>query len=260
MNFPAVKLVLRQHDEEHNMKNNILIALVAGTLGATAAFAAPVAWAGDQRFSLSPAFDNGSNQYETGPWMFKLTVPAGVSGTGSVIPEIGRISTANSAGRTQHGLGDTEAAATYNLYPGSASTPEVNLTGKVKVNMADKNNVFGLSQNDYAAQMDVYQNLNKFTAKGSLGSRVLGSPTGITLNPLLYGSFGGIYQLTEQTSTGIDMSLSQDPSSSGLMQQELSAYVSYKLDKNFKAQGYVLRGFSNGNPNNAVGGQVYYGF
>jgi len=120
--------------------------------------------------------------------------------------------------------------------------------------------VFGLSQNDYAAQMDVYQNLDKFTAKGSLGSKVLGSQTGITLNPLLYGSFGGIYQFTEKTSTGIDMSLSQGSPEAGVMQQEFSAFVNYKLDNNFKARGYVLRGISNGTPNNTVGGQVYYGF
>jgi hypothetical protein len=242
------------------MKSKILTALVAGILGVAAAFAAPVASASDERFSLSSGFDSSSNKYETGPWVFKLTVPAGISGKGSVVPEIGRIRTAGTTGSTQSGLGDTEAAATYNIYAGSASTPEIDLTGKVKVNMADKNKVFGFGQNDYAAQMDVYQSLNKFTAKGSLGSKVLGNPTGITLNPLLYGSFGGVYQFTKQTSTGVDMSLSHDPSATGIMQQELSAYVSYKLDKNFKARGYVLRGFSNGTPNNALGGQVYYGF
>jgi hypothetical protein len=251
---------MRQYEEEHNMKNNILIALAAGTLGAAAALAAPVAWADDQRFSLSTGFDNGFNQYETGPWVFKLTTPSGIPGTPSVVPEIGSIRATGVPGSPQFGLADTEAAASYNIYAGSASSPEINLTGKVRVNMADKSSVFGLRQNDYAAQMDVYQSLDKFTAKGSLGSKVLGSPTGITLSPVLYGSFGGIYQLTEQTSTGVDMSLSQDPAASGIMQQELSAYVNYKLDKNFKARGYVLRGFSNGNPNNVLGGQVYYGF
>jgi hypothetical protein len=240
------------------MKYKTLTAIVAVTLGAAAAFAVPAAWAGDERFSLSTGLDDNFNKYEAGPWIFKLTAPAGMSGAGNVVPEIGRIRTDRTAGSKQSGLSDTEAAATYHIYAGSASTPEINLTGKVKVNMTDK--VFGLNQNDYAAQMDVYQSLDKFTAKGSLGSKVLGNPTGIILNPVLYGSFGGSYQFTGQTSTGVDMSLSQDPSSTGTMQHELSAYVSYKLDKNFKARGYVLRGFSNGNPNSTLGGQVYYGF
>ena len=242
------------------MKSKTLTALVAGTLGVAAAFAIPVAWAGDERFSLSTGFDNSTNKYEAGPWVFKLTVPAGISGARGVVPEIGRIRTDGTVGSTQSGLADTEAAATYNIYAGSASTPQIDLTGKVKVNMADKSKIFSVNQNDYAAQMDVYQSLDKFTAKGSLGSKVLGNPTGIILNPVLYGSFGGIYQFTGQTSTGVDMSLSQDPSSTGVRQQELSAFVSYKLDKNFKARGYVLKGFSNGNQNNALGGQVDYGF
>ncbi len=242
------------------MNRKILNALVAGILGVVAAFAAPAAWAGDQRFSLSSEFDNSSDKYETGPWMFKLTAPVGLSVTKNADPEMERIRTNGAAGNTQFGLGDTEAAASYNLYMGSASSPEINLTGKVKVNGADKSSVFGLSRNDYAAQMDVYQNLDKFTAKGTLGSKMLGSQTGITLNPLLYGSFGGIYQFTEKTSTGIDMSLSQRSPETGVMQQEFSAFVNYKLDDDFKARGYVLRGISNGTPNNTVGGQVYYGF
>ena len=247
-------------NEEHDMNNNILTISVAGTLGLALAFAAPAAWADDQHFRLSSGFDARSNQYEAGSWVFKLTVPADVVGTGNVVSGLGLNAAAGVGGRTQSGLSHTEAAASYNLYAGSASTPQIDLTGKIKINMADKNRVFGLSQNDYAAQMDVYQSLNKFTAKGTLGSRVLGSPVGVALNPLLYGSFGGSYKLTEQTSTGIDMNLSQDPSATGVKQQELSAYVSYRLDKNFKARGYMLRGFSNGSPSSAVGGQVYYGF
>lgn len=241
------------------MKNNILITLMASTLGA-AALAAPLAWAGDQRFSLSSGIDNGSNQYETGPWVFKLTVPSGNVGTAGVVPGIGGIRAPGASDGTGFGLADTEAAASYKIYSGSASSPEINLTGKVRVNMADKSRVFGLSQNDYAAQMDVYQSMDKFTAKGSLGSKVLGGPTGITLSPLLYGSFGGTYKFSEQTSTGVDMNLSQEPASSGIAQQEFSAYVDYKLDKNFKARGFLLRGNSNGNSNSVLGGQVYYGF
>jgi hypothetical protein len=238
------------------MKNNTFIAIVAGTLGIAATIATQDAWAGDQRFSLSTAFDNSTNQYGSGPWQFKLTVPSGIASTNRAAPEIYSISSAGMASSPPFGVKDTEAAASYNLYPGSVSSPEINLTGKVRVKMSDESSVFGLKQNDYAAQMDVYQSLNKFTAKGSLGSKVLGSQTGITLSPLLYGSFGGVYQFSEQTSTGIDMNLSQDPA----MQQELSAYVSYKLDKNFKARGYIQKEYSNGNQSNVLGGQVYYGF
>lgn len=242
------------------MNRKLLAALVAGILGIVASFAVSAAPTDDPRFSLSSGFDNSSDKYEAGPWMFKLTAPAGLPATDSADPDIVRFGMDSPAGNTQSRIGDTEAAASYNLYTGSATSPEVNLTGKIKVYGTDKNNMFDLSQNDYAAQMDVYQNLEKFTAKGTLGSKVLGNQTGLTLSPLLYGSFGGVYKFTEKTSTGIDMSLTQGSPATGVMQHEFSAFVSYKLDDNFKASGYLLRGISNGAQNNAVGGQVYYGF
>ncbi|MGA8864991.1 MAG: hypothetical protein WBM09_11015 [Gallionella sp.] len=247
------------------MNRKTLTVLVAGTLGMI--IAAPFAWAGDQRFSLSSEFDSSSDNYQTGPWMLKLTTPVG-SGNASQLNT--RIGTYGMNGGAKSGPYNTEAAVSYNLYEGGSSSPEINLTGKVSVNSNDKNSEFSLTQNGYAAQMDVYQNLDKFTAMGSLGSTVLASPGGITITPLLYGSFGGIYQFTENTSTGIDMSLSQNSSATnspatnysapGLMQQGLSAFVNYKLDSNFKARGYVSRGISSGSTKSTVGGQVYYGF
>ncbi|MGB9093161.1 MAG: hypothetical protein WCB93_03525 [Gallionella sp.] len=219
--------------------------------------AAPAAWAADQRFSLSSEFDNSTDKYEAGPWMFRLTQPVGLYGQNDAYP----LNTQTGmAGKTQSGLGNSAAAVSYNLYEGSASSPEVNLTGTVKVNGTDEGSSFGLTGNDYAAQMDVYQNMDRFTARGSLGSRMVSGPTGITISPLLYGSFGGIYQFSENTSTGIDMSLSQGSPASGMTEQGLSAFVNYKLDSNLKARGYVFRGISSGAPRNTVGGQVYYGF
>ena len=247
------------------MNRKTLTTLMAGTLGMV--IASPFAWAGDQRFSLSSEFDSSSDNYQAGPWMLKLTAPAGYGNSSHLNAHPG---TYGMNGSAKSGPYNTEAAVSYNLYAGSSSAPEINLTGKVSVNSSDKNSEFSLIQNGCAAQMDVYQNLDKFTAMGSLGSAVLASPSGITISPLLYGSFGGLYQFTENTSTGIDMSLSQNSSATnspvmnypapGMMQQGLSAFVNYKLDSNFKARGYVSRGISNGATKNIVGGQVYYGF
>jgi hypothetical protein len=232
-----------------------LSALMAGMLLVLGT--APAAWAADQRFSLSSEFDNSTNKYEAGPWMFKLNQPIGLYSQNDAGPLNAK---PGMTGNTQSGLGNSTAAVSYNLYEGSASSPEVNLTGTVKVNGTEKGISLGLIQNDYAAQMDVYQNMDRFTARGSLGSRMISGPTGITISPLLYGSFGGIYQFSENTSTGIDMSLSQGSPASGMTAQGLSAFVNYRLDSNLKARGYVFRGISSGAPKNTVGGQVYYGF
>lgn len=254
----------------------LLIIAMANLVGATV-FAAPDAWNDDGLFSLSTGLDNASGkygpantsdrlsipaagEYGTGHFMIKVAIPnAKISGMAGVAPRIGYTSAGETTGDVKSGLGDTlAAAASYNIYSGRSSTFGVDLIGKVKLNsaVADQGN----SQNDYAAQADAYQSFNQFTALGSLGYKFLGSPAGISLNKVIYGSFGGSYQLDDKTNGGVDLNLSQNPYSTGEGHQELSAYVSHKINKNFKAKGYVLKGFSNGSPDSSLGAQVYYGF
>ena len=56
------------------------------------------------------------------------------------------------------------------------------------------------------------------------------------------------------------MSLAQRPSATAAGQQELTAYVNYKIDSHLNAQGYVLKGFSDGSPDRGVGALLSYGF
>lgn len=258
------------------MKDRLLTPLLATILSGAALLAAQTAWADNGKFSLATGLDYSTGKYgtasttniftipavgkyDTGPWIFKLTVPyIRISGMGGVVPGLGHIKASGTASNTQSGIGDTMAAATYNLYEGSASTLGIDLTGKIKFATADTN--LGSGANDYAAQIDAYQSLDKFTAMGSLGTKVLGSPAGITMNSVLYGSFGGVYQFTKQTSGGLDMSLAQRPSTATAGQQELTAYVSYKIDNHLKAQGYVLKGYSSGSPDHGFGALFSYGF
>ncbi len=250
--------------------------LLAGTLAGAATLATLDARADPGQFSLFSGFVSPGEygtakttgmlttptvgKYETGPWAFKLTVPnAGASAVGSAIPGIGIVagSTANSI---QSGLIDSEAAATYNINTGNASTFGVNLTGKFKLGLADKSFSLGSMLNDYAAQADAYQSFDKFRALGSLGYKIHGDPAGISMNRVVYGSVGGAYQLNDQISGGIDFWLSQSPTPLEQGQRQLSAYVSHNINKSFKARGYLLEDFSTGNPDRSVGAAVSYGF
>lgn len=258
------------------MENKILIILVAANLGVATAFAAPAARSDDDKFSLSTGFDYSAGKYgtanppdmlsipvtsgyETGQWMFKVAVPyARIPSTSGLAPGIGRGRADGAARDTQPDFGDPVAAASYNIYSGRASTFGIDLTGKVRLKATDAG--LDIGQNDYAAQADAYQSFNKFTALGSVGYKVLGSPAGINMNKVIYGSFGGSYQLDDKMHGGVDLNLSQSPSLTGDGHRELTAYVSRNIGKNFKAKGYVLKGFSNGSPDSSLGAQVHYGF
>lgn len=257
------------------MKIKLFTFFILANLGCASAFAATDFWSDDNKFSLSAGFDSKSGKYDmasttdmlsvpaTGEygnaqWMIRVKAPnAKVPGTGGVTSEIAHIMAGKYTRAIPLALDETVAAATYNLYSGSSSNIGIDLTGKVKLNSA----VPGLNtQNDYAAQADAYQSFNKFTALGSLGYRISGKPAGINMDKVLYGSFGGSYQLDEKLYGGVDLNVSQNSSLAGAGQREISAYVSRKINKNFKAKGYVLKDFSNGSTDSSLGAKVYYGF
>lgn len=258
------------------MNNFNAIILIVVNFVAASAFAAPGAWTDkDDKFSLATEFDfnrydsastpgkrsipAATGEYETGQWMFKVAVPyTRISGTAGTATGIGLAGTGIADRDMQSELGDPVAAASYNIYSGRTSKFGIDLTGKVKLKTADAG--LDIGQNDYAAQADAYQSFDRFTAVGSVGLKFFGSPTGIDMNKVIYGSFGGSYQLDDKMFGGVDLNLSQNPSMSGEGHSELTAYLSRRIGKNFKAKGYILKGFSNGSPDNSLGAQVHYGF
>lgn len=202
-------------------------------------------------------------KYDVDLWSFKLTVPyVRITGPGGVLRDIGGFRSSSSTTRTtESGLGDVVAAATYNAYnSGGANAWLIDLTGKVKFGTADDTKGLGTGKNDYAAQADVYKTFDKLTAFGTLGYRVLGSPTGISLNNVFYGSLGGSYKFTQETSGGLILDLRQKASATGAPQRELTAFVSHKLDQSWKAQGYVVTGFTDGSPDWGAGAMVTRAF
>lgn len=271
------QLTARLDDVYRIMKCTTLTALIVANLGWATASAAPGARPDDGMFSLTTGFDYAagkystanttdvlsmpaaSREYESGQWMFQVAVPhARASSTGSLVPGIGHITASGANRDTPSDLGDTVAAASYNIYSGKSSTFGIDLTGKVKLKATDS--APGACQNDYAAQAAAYQTFNKFTALGSLGYGVLGSSATISMNKVIYGSFGGTYQLDDKMHGGVDLNLSQSASLTGDGHREVTAYVSRKIGKNFNAKGYFLKGLSNGSPDNSLGAQIRYGF
>lgn len=191
--------------------------------------------------------------YRTGPWALKVTIPyIWITGHGVVLPNGIRSKApplANSA--TYFGLGDIEAAATYNIVTHSESSTRVDLTGKVKFGSAEKN--LGTGENDYAAQVSAYRQLDRFTPTISLGYETFGSPVGVKLNNVVYGILGGDYRITEQRRAGFEFLLAQKNSADGAGRHELTAYLNQGIGNDIYIRGYLLKGFSDVSPDGGFG-------
>jgi hypothetical protein len=201
-------------------------------------------------------------KYETGPWIFKMTVPyLKITGPGNIVRDVGSISETTTNNRTtESGMGDVVTAVSYNVYAGKEDGRVIDLTGKVKFGTADQSKSLGTGQNDYSAQVDVYQNFRRFSLLGTLGYKVLGSPPGFQLNNVFYGSLGSGYRFTGQTSAGLLLYMRQKASPNGSAQEDVTAYLSHKFDKAYAGQAYVLRGLTNGSPDWGIGATISRSF
>lgn len=189
-------------------------------------------------------------KYTAERWMFKVTVPyVRITGPGNVVPSIGQVGETQTRRRTtESGLGDTTASATYNLYQGSANLPVIDLTGKVKFATADEDKGLGTGENDYATQLDFYQGFGSFTAIATIGYRVYGNPDFVNLDNVFYGSLGGAYRITPDTSAGLIYDYRPRITRTGSEVSEAVAFVTHGISERWKAQAYLVKGFANGSP------------
>lgn len=196
-----------------------------------------------------------TGKYRTKDWVFKLVVPyIRITGPGNVLNGVGLTGNANATTRSTHGgLGDVIAAATRKVYDGGTSGFMVSLTGKIKFGTASAAQGLGTGKNDYALQTNVAQALGRAMAFGSLGYRVYGSPAAYTLNNVFYGSVGALYKFVPDTSAGMLFDFRQKALAYGYPRREAMLFVNQTLDRQWQAQAYALKGFTNGSPDFGAG-------
>lgn len=201
-------------------------------------------------------------KYEVDRWVLKLTVPyVTITGPGNVSPGVGQFKDTTATRRTtESGLGDIVAGVAYNLYGGNDSVPVIDLTGKIKFGTADKDKGLGTGENDYSAQVDIYKSFGNFTALGTVGYRVYGDTSAAPLDNVFFGSAGGTYKVASNISAGLIYDYRPAITSNGSEVSEMTAFVNHKISNNWKAQGYLVKGFSDGSPDYGVGALVSYVF
>lgn len=248
--------------------------------GVAAAIAMPIAQAADDgKWSLAAGFDYSTGsygqsqdttityipvtgKYETGPWTFGLTLPwIEVEGPGDVVRGIGRLgrTTTSTGTRTESGMGDLIAAATYNLLT-SADRSALDVTTKYKFGTADRNKGLGTGEDDVYVQLDAYRSIERFTPFATIGYKFLGSPPGAPLNNVLFAIVGSSYKLDDIRSAGLMWYVEQKASDNGAPVSELTAFYTQKLAPQWKGQLFGVIGFADGSPDFGIGAMVTRSF
>lgn len=204
-----------------------------------------------------------TGSYKVDRWTFAATASyVRVSGPADVVPGIGFIGRpgVRPGGGTVSGMGDIVLGVTYAAVVDDPTLPAVDLTAKVKLGTADENKGLGTGEDDLMLQVDVHQTYGKWTPFGTLGYRVLGDPSGVDLKDGFYLTGGASYGLDEATHVGAQLDWSERVVSGGDELVDLVAFISRRLNEQWKARGYVLAGFTDASPDYGLGGSISYQF
>lgn len=197
-----------------------------------------------------------TGKYETDGWIAKITIPyIRITGPATVLPDVGRVG-GEAPRRTESGLGDIIIALTREAY--ASQNLLLDVTGKVKLATADEDDGLGTGENDYSLQLDGYMPVERATAFSTLGYRIMGDAPGTDLDNVFFGSLGFSYPVSDTLSSGAILDLREESSPQGDPRSELMVFASNKLTPDWNVQGYLVRGFTDGSPDWALGLVVVY--
>ncbi|AOE85168.1 hypothetical protein [Pseudomonas sp. TCU-HL1] len=191
-------------------------------------------------------------KYETGPMIYKLTIPYLRITNPSVGPDGEPLS--GDCGSIESGLGDTVASADFALLDGSRGDGlMVDLIGKVKLPTANEDHCLGTGKTDYSAQIDLVQTFGVISGFATLGWKKFGDPADSDFRDPIFTSLGLVSRLAPATSVGAVYDWRQKVSSDGDETQEFTLFLTQRLSPTWKVQLYALKGFSDSSPDSGGG-------
>ncbi|MCO6057248.1 transporter [Pseudomonas sp. MOB-449] len=198
-------------------------------------------------------------KYETGPMIYKLTIPylritnPSVGPDGEPLP--------GDCDSIESGLGDTVASADYLVLDGTQGGGlMVDLIGKVKLPTANEDHCLGTGKTDYSAQVDLTQAFGAVSAFATLGWKKFGDPADSDFRDPIFTSLGLVGRLAPGTSVGAVYDWRQKVSSDGAETQEFTLFLTQRLSPTWKAQLYALKGFSDASPDSGGGLMLSHSF
>lgn len=247
----------------------------------TALCAAPAALAADGEWTLGAGLNASSGRYggstetrivsvpftakyERERWTFRGMVPiVEISGASSVVPGFGRVDAGNRRGHgraesSATGLGDSVLAASYAAIAGRTSG--IDLTGRIKLATGDTAKGLGSGSNDLGAQVDLWQALERNTLFGGVGYTMFGDSPFVNFQNVWNATLGVSHRLDERDSAGVAFDARQAGTPAPAPLRELTGFWTRRLERAWKMQAYVLKGFASGSPNIGAGISAAYSY
>ena len=200
-------------------------------------------------------------RYDMDAWSFKAVVPwLRISGDNDVVPGAGRVDRGRARDRRAvSGMGDSTVSATYMMY-GAGNRSGVGVGGKLKVASGDEEQGLGTGSNDVSLQVEGFQTLERNTVFGAVGYTVFGNSPLANFENVLNAGVGVTHRLATGDSVGLAFDARQAGTPAPAAQRELTGFWSHRLDRAWRMQAYVMKGFARGSPDWGTGVSAAYVF
>ena len=168
---------------------------------------------------------------------------------------------------TESGLGDVIASAIYSFDPFMPAMPYLDIGAKVKFPTADEDKGLGTGAYDYTLNADLYKPLGAFALLGGVGYTFKGNiepdgnlSSGLKLDNTVSAYVGAEYRFTDQWLAGVSGDYREAASPFAENGKEVSAYLTYRLNRQWSITGSGGSGFTNASPDIFAGLSLSYGF
>lgn len=156
------------------------------------------------------------------------------------------------------GIGDIILSASYYFMPDVRSELSYRVTGGVKVAIADVNKGFGTGEDDIFVEGGAVKNLDEYTLSATLGYEMNGDSPDFDYNNVFYGTVGLTKQLSMNKQVGSYLYFSEALSDAAEAPLELSVFYRQPAAKDRDIYLYFSKGFSDGSPDFALGGNIQF--
>ncbi len=204
-------------------------------------------------------------RYDRDVWTFKATVPyLRISGENGVVPGVGRVEGGARRGRAGEtssvsGIGDSSVSATYNVY-GARAGSGLGLTGKLKLATGDEAQGLGTGSNDVSLQLDAFQQMQQYTVFGVVGYTIFGDSPLANFENVANVGVGLSQKIGAGDNIGVALDLRQGGEPAPAPQRELTGFWMHRIDRAWRTQAYLLKGFARGSPDWGAGLSAAYTF
>jgi len=158
---------------------------------------------------------------------------------------------------TNSGLGDIVGSVTvFDVVRSRRLGLALDLTGSVKLPTADETKSLGTGETDYSLRADLLKFVDQLTLIGSAGYKVRGDPAGIDYDNVLTWSAGGSYKFSDQLKAGLFFDYRESSIAGNDPIRELSAFMSRRINGDWRLQVFALTGFTDSGPQWGAGFRV----